>query len=221
MKLYRNRIEAGELLASALLNYKNNPDVIVLALPRGGVPVAFQVAERLNVPLDIFLVRKLGVPGYEELAMGAIASGDVEVYNEDILREMHISSAAIAAVKAQELKTLMEREKLYRGNRPKLPLKNKIIILIDDGIATGATIRAAIKALKKLNCQKIIVATPVAPPDTCQQLRREVDDVISLEMPMPFFAIGNWYQDFSQTSDQEVQTLMQKAENFNKDEQHE
>ncbi|MBA2653747.1 MAG: phosphoribosyltransferase [Gammaproteobacteria bacterium] len=218
MTLFENRIEAGKQLVKHLLQYQDNKNVLVLTLPRGGVPVGFQVAKTLRVPLDIFLVRKLGVPFQEELAMGAIASGGITVFNEDILRMIHISPHVIEDVKAQELAVLKRREALYRGNRTPPMIKDKIIILIDDGIATGATMRAAITALKKLECKKIVVATPVAPPDTCEQLRREVDEIVCLEMPYPFYAIGGWYQDFSQTSDEEVQDLLIQAENFGKPE---
>lgn len=214
MKIFKDRIEAGDLLAEQLLKYKDKRGVVVLALPRGGVPIGFQVAKALNVPLDIFLVRKLGVPFQEELAMGAIASGGVVVFNDDILRMINISSDVIEEVKRQELAVLNHREKLYRGDRPIPDIKDKTIILIDDGIATGATIRAAIQALKKLQSKKIVVATPVAPLDTCELLRGEVDEVVCLEMPYPFYAIGNWYQDFSQTSDEEVQELLDRSKNF-------
>lgn len=216
MQIFKDRVEAGELLAEQLLQYKDDGDVVVLTLPRGGVPVGFQVAKALNVPLDILLVRKLGVPFQEELAMGAIASGGVTVFNNDILRMINISSDAIEEVKKRELAVLHHREKLYRGNRPFPDMKGKTIILIDDGIATGATMRAAIHALKKLQCKKIIVATPVAPPDTYEFLREEADEVLCLEMPYPFYAIGSWYHDFSQTSDEEVQDLLAQAKNFGK-----
>lgn len=211
MQIFRDRIEAGELLAKQLLSYKNNKDVIVLALPRGGVPVAFQVAKELHLPLDIFLVRKLGYPGQEELAMGAIASGGVIIYNENIIRMGGISEKDIQSAIARESQVLQNREQLYRGDRPPLQVKDKIVILIDDGIATGATMRAAIAGLKKLNCKKIIVATPVAPPDTYETLLNEADEVVCLELPYPFYAIGGWYQDFSQTSDEEVISLLNQT----------
>lgn len=215
-KLLKDRKEAGQLLAKKLTEYKNQLDAIVLALPRGGVPVAFQIAQALDLPLDVFVVRKLGVPGQEELAMGAIASGGVTVYNEEIVRMMAISSELIAAVKTDEQAILNYREKLFRDDRPPPDIKNKIVILVDDGVATGATIRAAIKALKKLQCKKIIVAVPIAPPDTYEQLKREVDEVICLEMPYPFYAIGSWYENFNQTLDEEVRELLSKAEKFGK-----
>lgn len=211
MRAFINRTEAGELLAKPLLPYKGRTDVIVLALPRGGVPIGYQVAKALHVPLDVFLVRKLGVPGQEELAMGAIASGDITVFNEDIVSAIGIPISSIEAVITREKQVLAQREKLYRGDRPKLAVNDKIVILTDDGIATGASMSVAIKALKALPCKKIVVAVPVIPVDTCAKLQAEVDELVYLETPSPFYAIGNYYQDFTQTSDDEVIELLELA----------
>ena len=206
--IFRNRLEAGQRLAKALKAYANKTNTLILALPRGGVPVAFEVAKALHLPLDLFLVRKLGVPGYEELAMGAIAMGDIEVLNTEVIEELKISRDVIDQVKVEQQAVLTERNKRYRGNRPPPTLSEKTIILIDDGIATGATMRAAITAIKKLGAEKIIVGVPVAPADTAETLRRDVDDIVCLETPEPFHAIGNWYFDFPQTSDEEVKALL-------------
>ncbi len=213
VETFKNRTEAGKLLAAKLTSYKNCKDVIVLALPRGGVPVGYQVASFLQVPLDILLVRKLGAPDQEELAMGAIASGGITIFNDDLIRMLDVPVDTIEVVMERELQVLEHREKLYRGDRPPPDVK-KTVILVDDGIATGATTRVAIKALKKLGCKKIVVATPVIPPDTFKQLQKEGDEIICLAMPTSFYAIGVWYQDFSQTSDEEVIELLAKAENF-------
>jgi putative phosphoribosyl transferase len=216
---FRNRTEAGKLLASKLTQYANRPDVLVLGLPRGGVPVAFEVAKALNVPLDICLVRKLGVPGHKELAMGAIASGGVQVLNEDLLAWMRISKQTIAEVSERELQELQRRERVYRGDRP-LPnirdsrserLRQRIVILVDDGLATGSTMRAAIGVLQHQQPQRIIIAIPVAPLDTCNELRVEVDEVVCLMTPEQFYAIGLWYEDFTQTTDREVCELLAVA----------
>ncbi len=204
----------GERLAQALSQYARQKNTLILALPRGGVPVAFEVANALKLPLDVFLVRKLGVPGQEELAMGAIAMGDTEVLNKDIIRQLGIPREIIDRVKAEEQTVLDERNLRYRGQRKMPTLKGKTLILIDDGIATGATIRAAITAIKKLSAKRLIIAIPVAPASTVQELNREVDEVICLKTPEPFYAIGNWYHDFSQTSDEEVRDLLTKAHRF-------
>lgn len=209
--LFYDRKDAGERLAKQLQGYAKRSDAIVLALPRGGVPVAFEVAKALQLPLDVFLVRKLGTPGQEELAMGAIASDNIEVLNEDIIQQLRIPREMIDRVKAEQEAVLEERNRRYRGDRPAPKIKDQTVILIDDGIATGATIRVAIKAIKKLGCRHLIVAVPVAPESTIQQLRNEVDEIYCLETPEPFFAIGNWYENFSQTSDEEVQSLLSKA----------
>jgi predicted phosphoribosyltransferase len=208
---FRDRIDAGRQLAAKLKRYQQQKNTLILALPRGGVPVGFEVAQTLHLPLDIFLVRKLGVPGQEELAMGAIAMGDVEVLNENIVQQLGISREIIDEIKQQQLKVLQHRNLLYRENRPFPSLKKQTVILIDDGIATGATIRAAIVAIKKLGCEKLIIATPVAPADTYHELKNQVDEIYCLQIPEPFYAIGNWYQDFSQTTDDEVRNLLARS----------
>ena len=207
----KDRASAGRDLAEQLQHYAGRDDVIVLALPRGGVPVAFEIAQALNAPLDLMLVRKLGTPGQEELAMGAIAMGGVRVMNDDIVNALHISDAAIEEEAAKEQQELEHRLQTYRGDRPLLQLKNKCILLVDDGIATGATVRVAIQALRQQQPSRIVVATPVAPPDTVELLRGEADDVICLATPEPFMAISMWYQHFPQTSDGEVKALLQRA----------
>jgi putative phosphoribosyl transferase len=214
MEKYANRIAAGDVLASELKVYANRADVIILALPRGGVPVAFQIAKSLHVPLDVFIVRKLGVPGHGELAMGAIAMGDIRVFNEDIIAELGISKEDIEKVIAEEQQELKRRETAYRGHHTFPSLKDKTVILVDDGIATGATIRAAINALKQLKPAAIIVAVPVAGKMMCDKLQLLVDQFICPLRPMHFYAVGAWYDDFSQTEDEEVHDLLQKARKF-------
>ena len=209
--LFQDRKEAGRYLAGKLKEYADRKDVIILALPRGGVPVAFEVATSLNQPLDIFLVRKLGVPGQEELAMGAIASGGVRVLNEQIVRDLGIPDSAIAAAGAQEQRELERREKLYRRDKDPLDVKAKSAILIDDGLATGASMRAAALALRHLTAKEVIVAVPVAAPDTCEAFRSEVDRVVCAKTPEPFFGVGMWYDNFSQTTDDEVIELLERA----------
>lgn len=210
-RVFRNRTEAGQLLARELTIYANRPDVLVLGLPRGGVPVAFEVAKALRLPLDICIVRKLGVPGHSELAMGALASGDVMVLNEEVIQEIGISQEVINKVAAKEKQELLRRERTYRGKRPISNLKNRNIILVDDGIATGSTLRAAINSLRQQQPKSIVVAVPVAPPLTCKELKKEVDEVVCLLMPEPLYAIGLWYEGFSQTTDQEVSNLLAQA----------
>jgi putative phosphoribosyl transferase len=207
---FRNRIEAGQLLASQLKNYGNRSDVLVLGLPRGGVPVAYEVAKALNAPLDICLVRKLGVPGHKELAMGAIGSDGVRVLNYDVVSWLGISGKTIDEVAARELRELQRRDRAYRGDRPLPTVKNSTVILVDDGLATGATMRAAIAVLKQEQPQSIIVAVPVAPRAACDALKTEVDKVVCLATPEPFYAIGLWYEDFSQTTDEEVRHLLEQ-----------
>ncbi len=205
---FRNRTEAGKLLASKLTQYANRPDVLVLGIPRGGVPVAFEVATALNAPWDICLVRKLGVPGNKELAMGAIASGGFEVLNEDLLDWMRISGHTIAEVGDRELQELQRRDRIYRGDRPLPNICDRIVIVVDDGLATGATMRAAIGILKHQQPQRLIIAVPVAPQDTCDRLRTEVDEVVCLMTPEQFCGIGLWYEDFAQTTDEQVCELL-------------
>jgi predicted phosphoribosyltransferase len=208
---FRDRREAGRLLAEKLSAYANRSDVIVLALPRGGVPVAYEVARALNAPLDIFPVRKLGVPGHNELAMGAIAPGGVRVLNDEVVRALGIPDQAIDAVAAKEQQELARRERLYRGDRAPLDVRGKTVILVDDGLATGATMLAAIKALRQHQAERIVVAVPIAAPETCDQMRGHADDVICAVTPEPFYAVGLWYQNFSQTSDEEVRDLLNRA----------
>jgi predicted phosphoribosyltransferase len=205
---FRNRREAGRLLASQLAAYANRPDLIVLALPRGGVPVAYEVARALDAPLDVFLVRKLGVPGHEEFALGAIATGGVRVINQDVVRRLRIPPDTIQAIAVQEQRELARRERLYRGNRPAPEVRGRTVMLVDDGLATGATMLAAIKALKSQGAGRILVAVPIASPETCDQLAKEVDDIVCAVTPEPFDAVGLWYEDFSQTTDDEVRELL-------------
>ncbi|MFM5888052.1 MAG: phosphoribosyltransferase [Dolichospermum sp.] len=205
---FRNRTEAGKLLAARLTEYTHCPDILVLGLPRGGVPVAYEVAKGLNAPLDICLVRKLGVPGHQELAMGAIATGGVRVINDNVVDSLQISQATIDEVVAIEMRELDRRRHAYRSNLPDPIVKNHTIILVDDGIATGATIRAAIATLKKQQLRKLVVAVPVAAVSTCEELKAEVDQVISIITPTNLYAIGIWYEDFRQTTDAEVCELL-------------
>ncbi|MEW6735218.1 MAG: phosphoribosyltransferase [Acidobacteriota bacterium] len=209
--LYRDRTDAGKRLAIKLQAYANRSDVLVLALPRGGVLVAFQVAEALNAPLDIYLVRKLGVPGHKELAMGAIASGGVRVINDDVVNYLGISGETIDRVAEEETEELSRRDHLYRGGKIRPELSGRTIILIDDGLATGSSMRAAVQALKQANPAKIVIAVPVAPSSTCEGFKTEVDEIICLETPEPFQAIGLWYRNFSQTTDEEVKELLERA----------
>jgi putative phosphoribosyl transferase len=208
---FKNRIEAGRLLAEELKSYANRTDVLILALPRGGLPVAFEVAQALSAPLDLMLVRKLGVPGQEELAMGAIATGGIKVLSQELVKSLDISDAALEAVISKEKRELERREHTYRGDRPVPEVGNRCVILIDDGLATGATMKAAVLALRQQQPAQIIIGVPVAPPDTVEELRKEADEIICLATPEPFYAIGTWYVDFSQTSDEEVRTLLARA----------
>jgi putative phosphoribosyl transferase len=211
MTFFNDRVDAGRKLAKKLSKYANRSDVLILALPRGGVPVAFEVAKELNVKMDVFIVRKLGVPGNEELAMGAIASDNIRVLNEDVIRSFQIPERVIDKVAENELRELERREHAYRGDRPKPEIKGMTVILIDDGLATGATMRAAAAALKTKNPAKIVVAVPTAARDTCEFFGREVDEVICVATPEPFYGVGAWYEDFSQTTDKEVCELLDKA----------
>lgn len=205
---YQDRAEAGQRLAEQLTAYANRPDVVVLALPRGGVPVAFEVAQVLNAPLDVFLVRKLGVPGHEELALGAIAAGGVRVLNEEVVRLLRIPETVIGTVAVQEQQELERRAHHYRDGRSALDILGRTIILVDDGLATGATIRAAVAALRQQQPAHIVIAVPVAARAACDGLRAEGEDIVCAAMPEPFYAVGLWYEDFSQTSDAEVRALL-------------
>lgn len=208
---FRDRQDAGRQLAEALSRYAGQDDVLVLALPRGGVPVGYEVARALRVPLDLMLVRKLGVPGHEELAMGAIASGGVRIVSKDVISTLGIPEREIAAVAAAEEQELGRRERAYRDARPPLAVRGRTVILVDDGLATGATMRAAAAALRAQDVKRLVVAVPVAPPETCEALRAEVDDVVCAREPEPFLAVGVWYEDFTQTTDDEVRELFARA----------
>ncbi|HEV7366705.1 MAG TPA: phosphoribosyltransferase [Gemmatimonadales bacterium] len=205
---FRDRFQAGRQLAAALHRYAGHPDVLVLALPRGGVPVGYEVARGLNAPLDVMLVRKLGVPGHEELAMGAIASGGIRILSDEVVKAFGIPEPVVARVAAEEGEELERRERIYRDHRPPPEVAGRTVILVDDGLATGSTMRAAAAALRAQHPEQLVVAVPVAPPETCASLRSEVDDVVCARAPEPFFAVGNWYDDFSQISDEEVRQLL-------------
>lgn len=206
---FRDRTEAGQILASRLTAYAHRPDVLVLALPRGGVVVAFEVAKALHVPLDVLIIRKLGVPGYEELAMGAIASGGVRVLNDEVVRMLVLSTEVINKVTVQEQHELERREHLYRGDRPASDVQGRTIILVDDGIATGATMRAAIATVRKRQPARIVVAVPVAASATCEALETQVDELICIIRPEEFYSVGFWYEHFAQTTDKEVRDLLE------------
>lgn len=208
---FRDRSEAGQLLTERLIAYAGRPDILVLALPRGGVPVAYEVARALGAPLDVFVVRKLGIPGHEELAMGAIASGGVRVLNDDVVQALHIPERVIEAVAARELRELERRERAYRGDRPAPDVRDRTVILVDDGLATGSTMRAALLAIRQQQPSHLTVAVPVGAAETCEQLRADADEVVCAATPSPFRAVGLWYQDFPQASDEEVRTLLQAA----------
>jgi putative phosphoribosyl transferase len=211
---FPNRSEAGRFLATRLSKYSGRDDVIVLGLPRGGVPVAYEVAQALRVPLDVFIVRKLGVPGFEELAVGAIASGGVRVLNEEVVSALPNSDEVIDTVTQQETAELERREREYRDGRPAPEINGRTIILIDDGLATGATMRAAVKALRQRGAARIVVAVPVGPSDTCREFEDVADEVVCASAPEFFQAVGQYYEDFSQTSDQEVRDLLARAATF-------
>ncbi len=211
--IYRDRIEAGKHLAAQLAHYAHRDDLLVLALPRGGVPVAYEVAKALSAPLDIFLVRKLGVPGHEELAMGAIATGGVRVLNYDVVEHLLIPAGVIDSVSANELRELERRELAYRGNRPEPEVRGKTVILVDDGLATGSTMRAAAAALRQQSPARIVVAVPVSAPQTCDEYRMGADEIVCATTPEPFYGVGRWYRDFSQTTDEEVRDLLEQARN--------
>lgn len=208
---FENRAEAGQVMADKLRDYADRPDVLVLALPRGGVPVAYEVAKALHAPLDVFVVRKLGVPGHEEMAMGAIASGGVKMINEDVVQLLNIPDSVIDSVTAQEQRELERRDRAYRDDRPEPQIEGKTILLIDDGLATGATMHAAVRAVRQRSPARIVVAVPTASASTCDAFRAEVEDVICAITPEPFRAVGLWYKDFEQTKDAEVRHLLQRA----------
>jgi putative phosphoribosyl transferase len=206
-----DRREAGRVLATRLEHYAARDDVVVLGLPRGGVPVAYEVASALAAPLDVFLVRKLGTPGHRELAMGAIASGGVRVLNEDVVQWYGIPEAAIEAVAREEAQELQRRELAYREGRQAPGLANHLVILVDDGLATGSTMRAAAQALRAHHPSRVVVAVPVGARQTCRELAEVADEVICARMPEPFSAVGQWYLNFDQTDDEEVRELLQKS----------
>jgi predicted phosphoribosyltransferase len=208
---FTDRRHAGRVLASRLTKYAGRGDVIVLALPRGGVPVAYEVAAALGAPMDVFLVRKLGTPGHRELAMGAIASGGVRVVNEDVVQWYGISEAAIDRIAREEQEELERRERAYRDDRPAPDLTNRIVVLIDDGLATGSTMRAAVQAVRARCPARVVIAVPVGAPQTCAELAVSADEVICARMPEPFSAVGQWYLNFEQTDDAEVRELLQKS----------
>jgi predicted phosphoribosyltransferase len=209
--ILRDRVAAGQSLVEPLRKYARRPDVIVLALPRGGVPVAYEIATALEVRLDLMLVRKLGVPSHQEFAMGAIASGGIQIVNEDALRANNIDQRTLEAVVARETQELLRRERIYRATRPPVELQDQLVILVDDGLATGASMMAAVHAVRRKNPSRIVVAVPVAPPETAEALRSEVDELVCPLTPEWMMSIGNWYMDFSQTSDEEVIDLLQRA----------
>lgn len=209
--IFQDRAEAGQALASALRKYANRRDVFILALPRGGVPVAFEVARELGAPLDVFVVRKLGTPGQEELALGAIASGGTHVLNNEVVETLCIPSPTIDAIVRREERELERREREFRGDRPPPDVRGKTVILIDDGLATGSTMRAAVAALRAQRPAQIVVAVPVAAAATCNRLAADVDEMVCLCAPDEFYAVGEWYRDFSQTTDEEVRELLQQA----------
>jgi len=208
---FQDRTEAGQLLAAELKRYAGEPNLIILGLPRGGVPVAFEVATALRAPFDVFIVRKLGTPGQRELAMGAIATGDVRVINDEVVRTLNIPMTVIDDVATEEARELKRREFAYRGDYSEPQVSGKTVILIDDGIATGSTMHAAIRALKSQEPRRLIVAVPTCAPTTFHELRHEVDEFVALMTPEPFYGVGQWYADFSQTSDAEVSELLARA----------
>ena len=208
---FRDRVEAGRMLATTLQEYANRDDVVVLALPRGGVPVGFEVAKALHAPLDVFVVRKLGLPGQEELAMGAIASGGVRVLNRDLLRALRIPEEVVGQITQEEQRELERREREYRDERSPIDVRGKTVILVDDGLATGSSMRVAVLALKQKGPAQVVVAVPVAPADTCAELQSVADKVVCAVTPQPFLGVGQWYEDFSQTSDEEVRELLRRA----------
>ncbi len=211
MRRFTDRYEAGRRLAEPLSKYGGRNDVLVVALPRGGVPVGYEVAKALGAPLDVMQVRKLGVPGHEELAMGAIASGGVRIVSENVVEALRIPERVIATVAAAEAQELERRERIYREGRLFPDVRGRTVILVDDGLATGSTMRAAAAALRSLGADRLVAAVPVAPKETCDSLRDVVDEVVCATMPERFLAVGEWYEDFSQTSDEEVSELLRRA----------
>ncbi|GLV53401.1 phosphoribosyltransferase [Dictyobacter sp. S3.2.2.5] len=211
MKQFRDRKDAGQQLAAQLLAYRDRPDVLVLALPRGGVPVAFEVAHQLHAPLDVMIVRKLGVPGQEELAMGAIASGGVRILNKQVVNTLKIPNAIIDQVTVREQQELERREQLYRGNRPPYDVRRRTVVLVDDGMATGASMRAAVAAVQRLQAARSIIAVPVAAITTCDELTAQGNEVVCPMKLDILYSVGSWYGHFDQTSDKEVRTLLEQA----------
>lgn len=211
MPHFTDRVDAGRKLAQELSDYADRDDVVVLGLPRGGVPVAFEVAQTLDAPLDVFVVRKLGVPGREELAMGAIGSGGVRVLNDDVVRALNIPDRVIETVAAEEQVELERREHIYRGARSRVELRDRVVILVDDGLATGASMRAAVRALRQQEPKSIVVAVPTAPAETCAEFEQLVDEAVCVVTPRFFLGVGGSYQDFSQTSNEEVRRLLERA----------
>lgn len=212
---FRNREDAGKQLADRLLRFANRPNLIVLALPRGGVPVGFQIARRLSAPLDVFCVRKLGLPGHEEFAIGAIASGGIQVLNGQTIQRLRIPDATIEAVAARERVELERRERLYRGDEAPLELRGRSVIIVDDGIATGATVRAAICAIRQQEPLYVVLAAPVAPETFARTVRLEADEAVFVITPQNLAAVGQWYDDFEPTTDKEVRSLLAKAKKLN------
>ncbi len=210
-QFFKDRRDAGRILAQDLSAYAGRSDVVIFALPRGGVPVAYEVSLALNAPLDIFIVRKLGLPGHEELAIGAIASGGIRVLNEDIILALNLPDEMINLVAEQEMRELERREKSYRGDRLPLSAHDKTAMLIDDGLATGASMRAAVAGVRTQSPARIVIAVPTAAPETCNALKFRVDEIVCAMTPAPFLGVGQWYEDFSQVTDEEVRTLLEKA----------
>jgi putative phosphoribosyl transferase len=211
MTRFEDRFDAGRFLAKQLLHHAGDPKAIVLALPRGGLPVAYEVARALDAPLDVFVVRKIGAPGYEELAMGAIATGGVRVFNDEVIQHLGVPQSWIEAAIREQEQELQRREETYRGSRPPLEIDGQKVILVDDGLATGASMRAAVRALRQRHPAAITVAVPIGSRDTCDQFRAEVEEVTCARTPEPFHAVGAWYRDFTQTTDEEVRELLNRA----------
>jgi predicted phosphoribosyltransferase len=211
MTRFEDRFDAGRFLARQLQHHAGDPNVVVLALPRGGVPVAYEIARAIDAPLDVFVVRKLGAPGYAELAMGAIATGGVRVFNEEVIQHLGVSQSWIEATIREQEEELRRREEAYRGGRPPAELQGRTIILVDDGLATGASMRAAVRALRQRHPAAITVAVPIGSRDTCDQFRPEVEEIVCGRTPEPFHAVGAWYHDFTQTTDDEVRELLDRA----------